>query len=339
MNRILVMEERPNRLSQNIDNGDGKLRDDNWAKGLFSLKNVVARVVKACIPEYTQFPLELIEAECIDSFMDTSGQCNPEIARTLMTKRPLPNGYMMDCDLLFMINPPKHLRDSWKPQLLNIEIQNDSRLLDRCIGRGMLYASGIYYMEYDEFYTYPKFEKALKVNSVWMCPAAPVARQGTILQFRMSGKNLPTGKILPSTDAFDRLRLTVVNTGGTVGPNRKDICGFVWTLTTTALLAGQRKSKLKEDFGMKMTQVVEKEIDKYDWMLVSYGEDQFEKDKKKCREEGERSGFVKGEAEKSESIALNMLKSNYSPEEISRMTGLDIPRILQLAKENNLEKP
>ena len=64
-----------------------------------------------------------------------------------------------------------------------------------------------------------------------------------------------------------------------------------------------------------------------------------EKDKKKCREEGERSGFVKGEAEKSESIALNMLKSNYSPEEISRMTGLDIPRILQLAKENNLEKP
>ena len=86
---------------------------------------------------------------------------------------------------------------------------------------------------------------------------------------------------------------------------------------------------------MKMTQVVEKEIDKYDWMLVSYGEDQLEKDKKKCREEGERNGIKKN----SESIAINMLKSNYPPEEISRMTGLDIPRILQLAKDNNLEKP
>ena len=85
---------------------------------------------------------------------------------------------------------------------------------------------------------------------------------------------------------------------------------------------------------MEMTQTVEKEIDKYDWMLVSYGEDQFEKDKKKCREEGERSGFVKGEVEKSESIALNMLRSNYLPEEISRMTGLDIARIHQLAKES-----
>ena len=76
---------------------------------------------------------------------------------------------------------------------------------------------------------------------------------------------------------------------------------------------------------MEMTQTVEKEIDKYDWMLVSYGEDQFEKDKKKCREEGR--------VEKSESIALNMLRSNYLPEEISRMTGLDIARINQLAKE------
>ena len=77
---------------------------------------------------------------------------------------------------------------------------------------------------------------------------------------------------------------------------------------------------------MKKTQVVEK--DEYDWMLVSYGEEQFEKDKKQCREEGR--------VEKSESIALNMLKSNYPPEEISRLTGVGIARIRQLAKENNL---
>ena len=88
---------------------------------------------------------------------------------------------------------------------------------------------------------------------------------------------------------------------------------------------------------MKKTQVVKK--DEYNWMLVSYGEDQFEKDKKKCREEGERSGFVKGEAEKSESIALKLLEDNYPLEKISKVTGLDIPRILQLAKDNNLGKP
>ena len=85
---------------------------------------------------------------------------------------------------------------------------------------------------------------------------------------------------------------------------------------------------------MKKTQAVKK--DEYDWMLVSYGEDQFEKDKKKSREEGERSGFVKGEAEKSESIALKLLEDNYPLEKISKVTGLDIPRILQLAKKNNL---
>ena len=82
---------------------------------------------------------------------------------------------------------------------------------------------------------------------------------------------------------------------------------------------------------MEMTQTIEKEIDKYDWMLVSYGEDQFEKDKKKCREEGR--------VETSESIALKLLEDNYPLEKISRVTGLDIPRILKLAKDNNLGKP
>ena len=82
---------------------------------------------------------------------------------------------------------------------------------------------------------------------------------------------------------------------------------------------------------MKKTQVVKK--DEYNWMLVSYGEDQFEKDKKKCREEGERNGIKKN----SESIALKLLEDNYPLEKISKVTGLDIPRILQLAKKNNLE--
>ncbi|MBR4899721.1 MAG: hypothetical protein IKZ46_02190 [Victivallales bacterium] len=362
------MEERPNRLSQIIDNGGKKLRVNNWANGLFSLKRVIAHIVKACVPEYTPFPVELIEEECIDSFTDASGNSNPEIARALMTKKPLPNGYMMDCDLLFMINPPKHLRDSWTPQLLNIEMQNDSRQLDRCIGRGMLYVAGIYYTEYEMFYRYPEFEKALKVNSVWICPAAPPGRQGTVQTFRMTGAKKPDGGNLPPRDFYDKLRLTFVNAGETMRPYRRDICGFIWALTTLKLSAEARKTWLKEAFGMEMTQVVEKEIDDYDWYLQLCGRDLYEKkmkqyykeDLEKEREKGEKigfakgqqsgfekgqqsgfekgqqSGFEKGNEQAKESFALKMLESNYRLEEISRMTGLGMDRILQLAENNNL---
>ena len=61
------MEEKPNSLSQIIDNGGGNLRKNNWANGLFSLKSVLARVVKSCVPEYSPFPIKIIEDECIDS--------------------------------------------------------------------------------------------------------------------------------------------------------------------------------------------------------------------------------------------------------------------------------
>ena len=90
MNRNHAMEERSNELSQNIDNGGEKLKSDNWAKGLFSLKIVIAHVVKECLPEYAPFPVELIIDECIDSFTDASGKCNTEIARHLMTQRRSP---------------------------------------------------------------------------------------------------------------------------------------------------------------------------------------------------------------------------------------------------------
>ena len=181
-------------------------------------------------------------------------------------------------------------------------------------------------MEYETFYKYPEFEKALKVNSVWLCPAAPEEREGSVLTFRLGGEEKTEIAGLPPPGYYDKLRLVFVNTGGVSGPVRRDICGFIWALTTTALSAGQRKSWLKEKFGMDMTETIEKKVDEYDWMLVSYGEKRFEEEKKQCREEGR--------VEKSESIARNMLRSNYLPEEISRMTGLDIARINQLAKES-----
>lgn len=53
---------------------------------------------------------------------------------------------------------------------------------------------------------------------------------------------------------------------------------------------------------------------------------------------GFKKGFEKAWASNSDSIALNMLKSNYPPEEISKLTKLDLARIHQLAKYNNLEK-
>ena len=354
------MEERSNELSQNIDNGGEKLKSDNWAKGLFSLKIVIAHVVKECLPEYAPFPVELIIDECIDSFTDASGKCNTEIARHLMTQRPLPNGYMMEGDLLFMINPPKHLRDSWMPQLLNIEIQNDSRQLDRCIGRGMLYLAGIYHMEYEMAYSYPEFENALKVNSVWICPAAPPERQGTVQKFRMTGEEKPSGGNLPPRDFYDKLRLMFVNAGGSMQPWRRDICGFIWALTTLRLSAEARKTWLKEAFKMEMTQTVEKEIDEYNWFRELCGHDLYEKkmkqyykeDLEKEREKGEKigfvkgeqsgftkgeqSGFVKGSEQTKEKLALKMLEFNYRLDEISRMTDLSMERILQLAKDHNL---
>ena len=111
---------------------------------------------------------------------------------------------------------------------------------------------------------------------------------------------------------------------------------------------------------MEMTQVVEKEIDDYDWYLQLCGRDLYEKkmkqyykeDLEKEREKGEKIGFAKGQQsgfekgeqsgfekgieQTKENFARNMLKYNYRLEEISRMTDLSMERVLQIARDNNL---
>ena len=339
------MVDRPNRLARIIEDGGNSLKKDNWANGLFSLKSVIAHVVKACVPEYASFSYELIANECLEDFQDDSDHFDPEFAKALLTNRPLPNGFKMDCDLLFKLNPPMCLRAEWKPQLLDIEIQNDSRKLDRCIGRGMLYASGLYYMEYDMIYTYPQFEDSWKVNSIWICPSAPDDRQGTILDFKTKMGCDPPGSCNPCIDFYDKLRLTMVNVGSESGLGQKDIRGFVWALTTPVLSSEERKKILKEEFEMGMTQTVEESIDVYDWFLDMYGRKRYvaeieqserlglEKGEKLGFEKGEKLGFEKGKRED----VLNMLKKKkYSLDEISEITGLSEEEILQIAKDNNL---
>ncbi|MBQ9445603.1 MAG: hypothetical protein IJU61_03345, partial [Victivallales bacterium] len=62
----------------------------------------------------------------------------------------------------------------------------------------------------------------------------------------------------------------------------------------------------------------------------------FEKGEQSGFEKGEQSGFEKGIEQSKENFALNMLRYNYRLEEISKMTGLSMERILQIAKDNNL---
>ena len=67
------MKDIFNGLSWIIHDGSESLKEDNWANGLFSIKSVIAHLVKACIPDYAPFPLEVIVNECLDDFQDDSG--------------------------------------------------------------------------------------------------------------------------------------------------------------------------------------------------------------------------------------------------------------------------
>ncbi|MBP5673223.1 MAG: hypothetical protein J6X49_12605 [Victivallales bacterium] len=337
----------PRELANIISLGNHSLTEDNRAKALFSLTSVIAHIAQACIPELHDLPCKLIAEECLESFRDPSDEFHSDFAKVLSTERPLPNSFHISCDLLFELHPPQSLPQKWRPQLLNIEIQNDSRLLDRCIGRGMLYTSGIYYMEYGTMFSHPNYENARKVHSIWICPSAPPERQGTVMDFMMTDSCAPRegpSSLIPR-ESYDKFRLTIVNVGGECGRGRKDLPGYIWTLTTLFLSKEERMQILKEDFDMEMTQTVENAAEAYnDWIIDFIGRSRYAEaiDKAEMRgelrgrQEGRQEGELKGRQEGKRDIALNMLHRKYPLDEISKITKLNREEICQIAEDNNL---
>lgn len=60
------MTDRLNGLGRLIGKAGGHLSADSPAKRLFSNKQVLGRLAKACLPEYHDLPLETVVRECFD---------------------------------------------------------------------------------------------------------------------------------------------------------------------------------------------------------------------------------------------------------------------------------
>lgn len=351
---IMNEEEKPNTLNRIIDKGDKQLASDSWSKRLFTLRQVLARIAIACIPELSGLPQDVVAQECLGG----PTECGPEYVRSIGGELILPNDCLVTSDLVFGIWMPSQ-KSKQPSQLLNLEIQNDSRNLDRIIGRGMLYSSGILCSEYGIFYSYPKYEKCKTVNTVWICPAAPSARSGTVLRFRMQPEGMTAEnaiKWLPK-NSYDKLRMVIVNINGDTGWSKKDLTGFVWTLMTTRLKALQRKKILKEVYGMTMTKTIEKAIEDDDkWRIMLYGPKHYAAEmraakangKKQGLEEGRQQGLAEGRQQglvegeqlgilkQKESITLNMLSMHLSIPVIEQATQLSQDDILSIAKKHNV---
>ena len=220
---------------------ESKPTADLRAKRLFSLKQVVARMMKACIPEYKECAIEEIIRDCLSPGPSSTGSGNAETepwndsaehVPNLSSEKILPGEeHAVHLDVLFEAKLPKSMNSQDK-MLIGIEIQNDFKSIDKLIARGIFYLAVMTVSQYGERFQAPHYGKMIPVCSIWVCPMAPKKLASTILTIHNVIEVEPKEKqqeIQKHLDHKMSQTLVAINLNGDVKPP-DDIRGFLWTL-------------------------------------------------------------------------------------------------------------
>ena len=112
------MQDYGNGLGKALEIAGSRATLDANAKRLFSNKQIIARFMKALIPEYLHESLTTIMSERLADKLSTTTP-SPEFAKPLGTELILPHNDILSLDLLFEAHSPTL---ACNRQLINIEI-------------------------------------------------------------------------------------------------------------------------------------------------------------------------------------------------------------------------
>ena len=180
---------RKSQRSQALDIAGQKAAFDAACKRLLADKNILAQIMKSCIPEYQQCTIDDIIQKYIEGH-PCIGQENvhqdeaPERIRGLNTEDKTMTEGTIFYDIRFEALAPSS--EEMISLIINIEAQNDFYPGYPLIKRGIYYCSRMISAQYGTEFSASDYGSIKKVYSVWICTSPPKSRENTINRYSWS---------------------------------------------------------------------------------------------------------------------------------------------------------
>ena len=318
--------------------GNDDMRKDVVAKHLFSINEVVAWLLKSCVPEYSQMEVSDIIREQLakaDIRLGTEpvGQdvrpCVPIVGTEdnsvtdgtvyydLRTELPLPGASQKSPLLVLDVEMQKDY-DSWLLFYKRV-IYYISRLVSSQPGH--LTSGQIDYA------------RLCRVCSIWIIPTAPkhLANHVRHMSFKLedvTGKS-PVGVRLPCklTDAW----VFFIRDG--FPPTRKrDIFWLLYVLLTRTMTCEKKLKILEEDFGIKSTKEVEQMYGYSEFLWTEGKKEGKTEGKIEGKIEGKKEGRLEGQNETLLTAYTNMKNANATDGYICAMLGISKRKLREIKR-------
>ena len=250
-------------LAKMISTAGEKAAYDNACKRLLANKIILAWIMKSCLEEYRDCGISEIASKYIEGKAQISeAAVHPdEEAESLQitglnTEDSTINEGTVTYDIRFRaIVPDTGERISL---IINVEAQNDFYPGYPIVKRNLYYCCRLVSSQYGTEFTNSHYEKIKKVYSIFICMNPPNYRKNTINQYSIQEENL-IGEFDENVEYYDLLTGIII----CLGDVEDEMTGILKLLEV--LLSSERSTKekreiLQEEFNIKMTQELEREV-------------------------------------------------------------------------------
>ena len=165
-------------MAEHFDNHDilsQNTTQDNVIKMLFTHKQIVAIMLRECLPEFNGVPLNFITEKCLDGLEDMDYLIGDKTHGNAGT----------DMDICLHARLPKDL-DSQVGVIINIEVQQNFHPGYDIIKRGIYYGCSLIAMEKETVFADSDYDNLKKVYSIWICLDVPLDKANTIIRYGMA---------------------------------------------------------------------------------------------------------------------------------------------------------
>ena len=251
-------------LAKMISTAREKAAYDRACKRLLANKIILAWIMKSCLEEYrdceiSEIALKYIEGEAQISEVAVYPDEEAEFQQItgLSTEDSTLNEGTVTYDIRFRaIVPGTGERISL---IINIEAQNDFYPGYPIVKRNLYYCCRLVSSQYGTEFTNSHYEKIKKVYSIFICMNPPNYRKNTINQYSIQEEKV-VGLYEEDIMNYDLLTAIIICLGDVDDEEATGILKLLEVLLSTERSTEEKKKILQEDFAIKMTQELEREV-------------------------------------------------------------------------------
>ena len=312
-------------MAQSLRETDDKAGYDAACKRLLSEKIILAWIMKGCVHEFRACDVNEIAEKYIE------GQ--PQVAETPVEAGTIIHGTGVEdasavegtitYDIRFFATAPA----TGEPirLIINVEAQNDFYPGYPLIKRAIYYCSRMISAQYGTEFTASHYEKIKKVYSIWICMNPPKTQMNSITSYQIKEDNL-VGSVKEPVSNYDLITAVMINLGSRADGGEDDVLRLLSVLLSSEESAAQKRRILEDDFSIRMTESLDKEVS----LMCNLSKGVEERGIAKGMEQGMKKGMEKGMEKGLEKGILTSLRGLMASMGLSvdqALSALQVPEV------------